>query len=88
MAGMDENPYKSPASDQPDDRTVGSRALDKIDELFELRNWRIGVMICVVIAAFVTPADPFSLFFIAVPLVVVYFIGVGVRAWLNRDESS
>jgi hypothetical protein len=85
---MDENPYKSPASDQTDDRTAGRKVRDKIDELFELRNWRIGVMLCMVIAALVTPADPFSLFFVAVPLVVVYFVGVGVRAWRNRDENS
>jgi hypothetical protein len=87
-AGMDESQCKQSDSDRGDDCTAARKALDKIDELFELRNWRIGVMICIFIAAFVTPPDPFSLIFVAVPLVVAYFIGVGVRAWRKREENS
>jgi len=54
-------------------------ALDKIDKLFA--NWRIGVMLCVVFVALVSPwKDPFSLLLVQVPLVVLYFVAVGLRA--------
>jgi hypothetical protein len=77
---MDENPYKSPASDGTGGSSITEKALEKLDELFQLRNWRIGTMLCVIIAALVTPADPYSLLFVAPPLVVLYFFAVGLRA--------
>jgi hypothetical protein len=83
-AWMDEDPYKSPESDGTGGRNSIKKALEKIDELFELRNYRLGMMLCVIIAALVTPADPYSLLFVAVLLIVLYFFGVGLRAWKIR----
>jgi len=85
---MDENPFKSPEPDRTGGRTNIEKALEKLDELFEPRNWRIGVMVCVVIAALVTPADPFGLLFVTPPLLVIYFFGVGIRAWKSRSRRK
>jgi sec-independent protein translocase protein TatC len=50
-----------------------------------LRSWRWAVIIIVVVAAVFTPSsDPFSMFALALPLTVFYFISIGVGKLLGR----
>ena len=47
--------------------------------------WRWAVIIIVVVAAVFTPSsDPFSMFALAVPLVVFYFLSIGIGKLLGR----
>ncbi len=58
-------------------RVVSPRAL--------LRSWRWAVIIIVVVAAVFTPSsDPFSMFALAIPLVVFYFLSIGIGKLLGR----
>ena len=50
-----------------------------------LRSWRWAVVGITVVAGVATPSsDPFSMFALAVPLVVFYFIAIGVGRMLGR----
>ena len=50
-----------------------------------LRSWRWAVIIIVVIAAVFTPSsDPFSMFALAGPLIVFYFLSIGIGKLLGR----
>jgi sec-independent protein translocase protein TatC len=50
-----------------------------------LKWWRWAVIIIVVIAAVFTPSsDPFSMFALAIPLVVFYFLSIGIGKLLGR----
>jgi sec-independent protein translocase protein TatC len=50
-----------------------------------LRSWRWAVIAIVVVAAVFTPSsDPFSMFALAVPLVVFYFLSIGIGKLLGR----
>jgi sec-independent protein translocase protein TatC len=50
-----------------------------------LRAWRWAVIAIVVVAAIFTPSsDPFSMFALAIPLVVFYFLSIGIGKLLGR----
>jgi sec-independent protein translocase protein TatC len=50
-----------------------------------LRSWRWAVIIIVVLAAVFTPSsDPFSMFALAIPLTVFYFVSIGIGKLLGR----
>jgi sec-independent protein translocase protein TatC len=50
-----------------------------------LHSWRWAVIIITVVAAVVTPSsDPFSMLALAVPLVLFYFISIGIGKLLGR----
>ena len=50
-----------------------------------LRSWRWAVIIIVVVAAVFTPSsDPFSMFALAIPLIVFYFLSIGIGKLLGR----
>jgi sec-independent protein translocase protein TatC len=50
-----------------------------------LRSWRWAVIIIVVVAAVFTPSsDPFSMFALALPLIVFYFVSIGIGKLLGR----
>jgi sec-independent protein translocase protein TatC len=50
-----------------------------------LRSWRWAIIIIVVLAAVFTPSsDPFSMFALAIPLTVFYFISIGIGKLLGR----
>ncbi len=50
-----------------------------------LRSWRWAVIIIVIVAAVFTPSsDPFSMFALAIPLVVFYFLSIGIGKLLGR----
>ncbi len=45
-------------------------------------QWRMAVVIIFVVSAILTPADPYSLLFLAVPLCLLYFGGLAICRWL------
>ena len=45
-------------------------------------QWRLAVVIIFVVSAILTPADPYSLLFLAVPLCLLYFGGLAICRWL------
>lgn len=50
-----------------------------------LKWWRWAIIIIVVVAAVFTPSsDPFSMFALAIPLVVFYFVSIGIGKLLGR----
>jgi sec-independent protein translocase protein TatC len=46
-------------------------------------QWRTAVLVIVIVSAILTPADPYSLLFLAVPLCVLYFGGVALCRWFG-----
>jgi sec-independent protein translocase protein TatC len=52
-----------------------------------LRQWRLAIMACLVIAAWVTPSpDAATMMMLAVPLIALYFAGTGA-AWLVQPRD-
>jgi sec-independent protein translocase protein TatC len=49
-----------------------------------LDKWRIAVLVIFIISAVLTPADPYSLFFMALPLTVLYFLGILLAKYLPK----
>ena len=47
-----------------------------------LSRWRLAILVIFVISMFLTPADPISMLLMAVPLTLLYFIGVGLCQWM------
>ena len=43
-----------------------------------LSKWKIAVFIIVMLACVLTPADPISFMFLGVPLLLLYFLGIGL----------
>ena len=52
-----------------------------------LSKWRVAVMIIFVVAMFLTPADPISMLLLAVPLTLLYFLGIGMCKWMPRSQN-
>ncbi len=52
-----------------------------------LAKWRVAIMIIFVLAMFLTPADPISMMLLAVPLSLLYFLGIGMCKWMPRNEN-
>ena len=52
-----------------------------------LAKWRVAVMIIFVLAMFLTPADPISMMLLAIPLTLLYFLGIGMCKWMPRSEN-
>jgi len=57
------------------------------DVAIYLEKWRISVMLIFVLAALLTPADPSSMLLMAIPLTVLYFLGILLCHWWPRDRS-
>jgi sec-independent protein translocase protein TatC len=51
-------------------------------------QWRIAVLVIFVVSAVLTPADPYSLLFLAIPLCLLYFGGLAICRWLPPAGSS
>ena len=50
-----------------------------------LHWWRYAIALIVIVAAIITPSpDPLSMFILAIPLVVFYFIAIAVGKLLRR----
>ncbi len=53
-----------------------------------ISNWRIAVISIVILSAVLTPADPWSMFFMAVPLVFLYGLGLLMCKYLPRGGEE
>lgn len=53
-----------------------------------LKQWRVAVLVIWVLAALLTPADPTSIFFLAVPLMFLYFGGVLMCKWWPSNRNK
>jgi len=51
-------------------------------------QWRIAVIVIFVVSAILTPADPYSLLFLAIPLCVLYFGGLAICRWVAAAEGK
>jgi sec-independent protein translocase protein TatC len=51
-------------------------------------QWRIAVIVIFVVSAILTPADPYSLLFLAVPLCLLYFGGLAICRWVGRADDA
>lgn len=52
-----------------------------------LAKWRIAVLVISVISMFLTPADPGSMLLMGIPLVILYFGGIGLCKWMPSSEK-
>jgi sec-independent protein translocase protein TatC len=50
-------------------------------------QWRIAVIVIFVVSAILTPADPYSLLFLAIPLCLLYFGGLAICRWVAVAEG-
>jgi sec-independent protein translocase protein TatC len=53
-----------------------------------LRQWRVSVLVIWVIAALVTPADPYSIFFLAGPMMLLFFGGILLCKWWPSERNK
>jgi sec-independent protein translocase protein TatC len=51
-------------------------------------QWRIAVLVIVIAAAVLTPADPYSMLFLAVPLCLLYFGGLALCRWFGAADAA
>jgi sec-independent protein translocase protein TatC len=51
-------------------------------------QWRIAVIVIFVVSAILTPADPYSLLFLAVPLCLLYFGGLAICRWVAAGDAG
>ena len=51
-------------------------------------QWRIAVIVIFVVSAVLTPADPYSLLFLAIPLCLLYFGGLQICRWMARVDGA
>ncbi|MDR3109533.1 MAG: twin-arginine translocase subunit TatC [Planctomycetaceae bacterium] len=49
-------------------------------------QWKMAVVVIVILSMLLTPADPWSMFFMAVPLIILYFGGIGMCQMFPRRE--
>ena len=52
-----------------------------------LDKWRIAVMCIFVLSMILTPADPISMLLLAIPLTLLYFLGVGMCQWMPANKN-
>jgi sec-independent protein translocase protein TatC len=53
-----------------------------------MEKWRVAVLVIFIISAILTPADPYSILFMAVPLTFLYFGGVLLCYFLPKHKSQ
>jgi sec-independent protein translocase protein TatC len=54
-----------------------------------IQNWRIAIVIIAVVAALVTPTiDPVNMAIVMGPLIVLYFLGIGLAALAQRKRNQ
>ena len=52
-----------------------------------LSQWRIAILGIFVAAMLLTPSDPTSMMLLAIPLTILYFLGIGLCKWMPQRES-
>jgi len=53
-----------------------------------IEKWRIAIMVIVVLSAILTPADPYTLFFMAIPLIGLYFGAILLCKYMPRPAGA
>ena len=53
-----------------------------------LKQWRIAVLVIWIIAAIVTPGDPYSIFLLGLPMTLLFFGGVLLCHWWPRETAT
>ena len=51
-------------------------------------QWRLAVLIICIVSAILTPADPYSMLFLAAPLCLLYFGGVALCRWAGSRPAA
>jgi sec-independent protein translocase protein TatC len=51
-------------------------------------QWRIAILVIVIVSAVLTPADPYSMLFLAVPLCLLYFGGLSLCRWFGAAAAG
>lgn len=59
-----------------------------IDHLTLLRFWKVSVVIIFVMSAFLTPPEPVSQFMMATPMIILFFISVGVAYLITKSRRE
>ena len=52
-----------------------------------LEKWRIAILVIFVISMLLTPADPISMLLMAVPLTILYFLGIALSEYMPRGRN-
>lgn len=52
-----------------------------------ITKWRIAILVIFIISMFLTPADPYSMLLMAVPLTVLYFGGILLCRYMPKGKS-
>jgi sec-independent protein translocase protein TatC len=52
-----------------------------------LEKWRVAVLVVFFLSMVLTPAEPISMMMMAVPLTLLYFLGIGLCYWMPRRHS-
>lgn len=64
-------------------------ALGWVDAKTLIKQWRVAVILIAVIAALVTPTiDPFNMSIVMAPLILLYFLGIGLAAIAQRGRKK
>ncbi len=53
-----------------------------------LDKWRIAILVIFVLSMLLTPADPISMLLMALPMTLLYFLGIGLCKWMPRNKSA
>ena len=68
---------------------VGLNAAGVLPSRVMLRGWRPAVFLIFLFAAMMTPSpDPWSMIFLALPMVALFFAAVGVAALIDRRRAK
>jgi sec-independent protein translocase protein TatC len=51
-------------------------------------QWRMAVLVIVIVSALLTPADPYSMLFLAAPLCLLYFGGIALVRWCGAGDAA
>ncbi len=52
-----------------------------------LSKWRLAILVIFIISMLLTPADPYSMLLMALPLCFLYFGGIALCRWLPRSRN-
>lgn len=50
-------------------------------------KWRVAIMVIFFLSMLLTPADPISMILLAVPLTLLYFLGIGFCKWMPKGRN-
>ncbi len=59
-----------------------------VDVAAYLSQWRLAVLVICIVSAILTPADPYSMLFLAAPLCLLYFGGISLCRWAGTRATA